>query len=151
MAVTGTDEASRGGATTMAQWLTVLTTIDSPEKAEALARGAGEVGVAACAQVSGPVRSVYRWQGEVETAAEWQVLFKTTAARYEALEAHLRAAHDYETPEIVATPVVRGEAAYLRWIEEQTTPGPGTGAEAGATPGAGTSEGAGEAGAGAAG
>lgn len=107
----------------MAEWLTVLTTIDSPEKAEALARGAVRERVAACAQVSGPVTSVYRWQGQVETASEWQVLFKTTAARYEALEAHLRAAHDYETPEIIATPVVRGDAAYLRWMEDETAPG----------------------------
>ncbi|MEU3555757.1 divalent-cation tolerance protein CutA [Streptomyces fragilis] len=112
----------------MTQWLTVLTTIDSPEKAQALARGAVRERVAACAQISGPVTSVYRWQGVVETASEWQVLFKTTAARYEALEAHLRAAHDYETPEIVATPVVRGDAAYLRWVEDETTQeaGPGT-------------------------
>ncbi|MGW0928645.1 divalent-cation tolerance protein CutA [Streptomyces sp. NPDC002644] len=103
----------------MADWLTVLTTTDSPEKAEALARGAVEARVAACAQVSGPVTSVYRWKGAVETAAEWQVLFKTTAARYQALEAHLREAHDYETPEIVATPIVAGHAEYLRWIEEE--------------------------------
>ncbi|WP_448319393.1 divalent-cation tolerance protein CutA, partial [Streptomyces sp. CO7] len=115
----------------MAEWLTVLTTIDSPEKAQALARGAVEARVAACAQIAGPVTSVYRWEGVVETAAEWQVLFKTTAARYEALEAHLRAAHDYETPEIIATPVVRGDAAYLRWIEDGTTP------EAGAATGTG--------------
>jgi periplasmic divalent cation tolerance protein len=100
--------------------LTVLTTTDSPEKAEALARGAVEARVAACAQIAGPVTSVYRWKGGVETAAEWQVLLKTTEARYDALEAHLRAAHDYETPEIIATPVVRGDAAYLRWIEEET-------------------------------
>ncbi|MET8575096.1 divalent-cation tolerance protein CutA [Streptomyces sp. NPDC005012] len=104
----------------MADWLTVLTTTDSPEKAEALARGAVEGRVAACAQVSGPVTSVYRWKGAVETAAEWQVAFKTTAARYQALETHLREAHDYDTPEIVATPIVAGHAEYLRWIEDET-------------------------------
>jgi periplasmic divalent cation tolerance protein len=56
----------------------------------------------------------------VETAAEWQVLFKTTGARYDALEAYLRDAHDYDTPEIIATPVVRGSADYLRWLEQET-------------------------------
>lgn len=101
-------------------WLTVLTTTDAVEKAEALARGAVQARVAACAQISGPVTSVYRWKGTVETAAEWQVLFKTTGARYDALEAYLREAHDYDTPEIVATPVVRGSADYLRWLEEET-------------------------------
>lgn len=100
--------------------LTVLTTTDSAEKAEALARGAVEARLAACAQVSGPVTSVYHWKQAVETSEEWQVLFKTTEQRYDALEAHLLAAHDYETPEIVATPVVRGSAAYLEWIAAET-------------------------------
>lgn len=103
-----------------AHWLTVLTTTDSAAAAEALARGAVEARLAACAQVSGPVTSVYRWQGVVETAAEWQVLLKTTARRYADLEAHLRAAHGYDVPEIVATPIVRGSADYLRWLETET-------------------------------
>ncbi|MGW7430408.1 divalent-cation tolerance protein CutA [Streptomyces sp. NPDC054861] len=100
--------------------LTVLTTTDSAEKAEALARGAVEARLAACAQVSGPVTSVYHWQGAIETSEEWQVLFKTTDACYTALEAHLLAAHDYETPEIIATPVVRGTAGYLAWLAQET-------------------------------
>ncbi|WP_431044587.1 divalent-cation tolerance protein CutA [Streptomyces sp. P1-3] len=102
-------------------FLTVLTTTDTPEKAEALARGAVESRVAACAQISQPVTSVYRWQGVVETESEWQVLFKTTAARYEELEAHIREAHDYDNPEIIATPVTHGSDAYLGWVVEQTT------------------------------
>ncbi|MFF3582047.1 divalent-cation tolerance protein CutA [Streptomyces mirabilis] len=113
--------AGTGAGTTA--WLTVLTTTDAPEKAEALARGAVEARAAACAQISGPVTSVYRWKGAVETASEWQVLFKTTGARYDALEAYLLAAHDYDTPEIIATPVVRGSADYLRWVEEETVEG----------------------------
>ncbi|NGO13497.1 divalent-cation tolerance protein CutA [Streptomyces sp. HC44] len=104
----------------MADWLTVLTTTDAPEKAEALARGAVATRVAACAQVSGPVTSVYRWKGQIETASEWQVLFKTTETRYAELETYLREAHDYDTPEIIATPVVRGSAAYLEWLERET-------------------------------
>ncbi|WP_327323471.1 divalent-cation tolerance protein CutA [Streptomyces sp. NBC_01210] len=100
--------------------LTVLTTTDSAEKAEALARGAVESRLAACAQISAPVTSVYHWKNAIETAEEWQVLFKTTEACYAALEAHLTAAHDYETPEIIATPVVRGGAGYLAWIDAET-------------------------------
>ncbi|MEU8619799.1 divalent-cation tolerance protein CutA [Streptomyces sp. NPDC048623] len=100
--------------------LTVLTTTDARDKAEVLARGAVEARVAACAQVVGPVTSVYHWKRAVETAEEWQVLFKTTDARYGDLEAHLRAAHDYETPEILATPVARVSAEYARWVEQET-------------------------------
>lgn len=99
--------------------LTVTTTTDSREKAEALARSAVEARLAACAQVSGPVTSVYHWRSAVETAEEWQVVLKTTGGRYAALEAHLLAAHDYETPEILATAVVGGSAAYLEWLETE--------------------------------
>ncbi|MFR9674668.1 divalent-cation tolerance protein CutA [Streptomyces sp. TR06-5] len=101
--------------------LTVLTTIDSAEKAETLARGAIERRVAACAQINGPVTSVYRWEGTVQADPEWQVLFKTAAARYSALEAYLGEAHDYDVPEIIATRVVEGGADYLRWVVEETT------------------------------
>jgi periplasmic divalent cation tolerance protein len=107
----------------VADYLTVLTTTDTPEKAEALARGAVEARLAACAQISQPVTSVYRWQDAIETAAEWQVLFKTTAARYEELEAHIREAHDYETPEVIATPITQGSEDYLAWVVAETTIG----------------------------
>ncbi|MER6995129.1 divalent-cation tolerance protein CutA [Streptomyces sp. NPDC000410] len=101
--------------------ITVLTTTDSEAKAGELARGAVDARLAACAQISGPVTSVYRWQDAIETSAEWQILFKTTEARYDALEAHLRAHHDYDTPEIIATPVVRGSEAYLEWVAAETS------------------------------
>lgn len=100
--------------------LTVMTTTDSAEKAEALARGAIEARLAACAQISAPVTSVYRWENAIETAQEWQVLFKTAAVRYDQLAAYLLAEHDYDTPEIIATPITRGGAGYLSWIEEET-------------------------------
>ncbi|MEW1719830.1 divalent-cation tolerance protein CutA [Streptomyces sp. NPDC093109] len=112
--MTATENAEPG-------FLTVLTTTDSAEKAEELARGVIEARLAACAQISAPVTSVYRWQSAIETTQEWQILFKTTTARYGELEAHLTGAHDYETPEIIAVPVVRGAAAYLAWVTEETT------------------------------
>ncbi|MFJ6750479.1 divalent-cation tolerance protein CutA [Streptomyces sp. NPDC091266] len=98
-----------------------MTTTDSEQKAERLARGAIEGRLAACAQVSAPVTSVFRWESAVETNQEWQVLFKTATARYEALEAYLLGAHDYDTPEIIATPVTHGGAGYLAWVAEETS------------------------------
>ncbi|WP_306325094.1 divalent cation tolerance protein CutA [Streptomyces venezuelae] len=100
--------------------VTVRTTTDARAKAAALARGAVEARLVACAQISGPVTSVYHWQGAVETTEEWEVVFKTTEARYPALEAHLLAAHDYETPEILATRVTRVSEEYARWVERET-------------------------------
>ncbi|GGV57401.1 divalent cation tolerance protein [Streptomyces spectabilis] len=101
-------------------FLMVLTTTDTADKADTLARGAIEARLAACAQINGPVTSVYRWEGALETAREWQLLLKTTDERYAALESWLVQAHDYETPEIIATPVTRGSAAYLGWVAAET-------------------------------
>ncbi|UGY91318.1 divalent-cation tolerance protein CutA [Streptomyces gobiensis] len=103
-----------------AEILTVLTTTDSAAKAESLARGAVAARLAACAQINGPVTSVYRWEGAVQTDPEWQVLFKTAAGRYTALAAYIRQAHDYDVPEIIATPVTEGGADYLAWVAEET-------------------------------
>ncbi|MGW5100582.1 divalent-cation tolerance protein CutA [Streptomyces sp. NPDC004100] len=107
----------------MAEHLTVLTTTDAPDKAHTLATGAIEHRLAACAQIDGPVTSVYRWDGEIRSEHEWRIHFKTTADRYDALESYLRATHDYDTPEIIATPVVRGSEAYLAWVSEESGEG----------------------------
>jgi periplasmic divalent cation tolerance protein len=100
----------------------VITTTESREAAEALARSAVERRLAACAQVAGPIVSTYWWEGSVQTASEWQCVLKTTAARFDDLRRHLEAEHPYETPEIVATRIVAGAQAYLEWIERETAP-----------------------------
>lgn len=100
----------------------VSTTVDAREAADALAASAVDARLAACAQVLGPVTSTYRWQGRVETAQEWLVVFKTAADRYPLLAEHLRERHPYELPEIIATPVAAGDPGYLDWLVEQTRP-----------------------------
>jgi periplasmic divalent cation tolerance protein len=94
----------------------VTTTLPDRDTANRIGRRLVEERLAACAQVVGPVASVYWWQGEVETAGEWYCHLKTTAARVDALIARVRELHPYETPEIVALPVTEGDPAYLRWI-----------------------------------
>lgn len=102
----------------MSECRQVTTTLPDRESANRLGGRLVEERLAACAQVVGPVSSVYRWEGEVETAAEWYCYLKTTAARVPALLSRIREMHPYETPEIVALPVAEGDAGYLRWIEE---------------------------------
>lgn len=106
----------------MGEFVQVVTTVDGLAAAQELARGAVEARLAACAQVGGPIRSIYRWQGAVEEAEEWVVVLKTTAAGYAALERHLLAAHPYDTPEVLCTPILAGNPAYLAWVAEQTQP-----------------------------
>jgi periplasmic divalent cation tolerance protein len=100
----------------------VTTTLPDREAARRLGTRLVEERLAACAQVLGPVSSVYRWQGEVQTATEWYCHLKTTAARVSAMVSRIRELHPYETPEIIALPVAEGDPAYLRWIEESVLP-----------------------------
>jgi len=104
-----------------AEYLQVITLAASKEDAQRIAAAVIERRQAACAQVSGPIVSTYRWQGSVETAEEWQCTIKTRAARYADVETTIRELHTYETPEIIATVIERGSDAYLKWIDEQTS------------------------------
>jgi periplasmic divalent cation tolerance protein len=100
--------------------LQVVTTVASQEDAARIAAELVRRRLAACVQVSGPLSSTYRWQGQVETAREWCCTIKTTSARYAALEQALRELHPYELPEILALPVVAGSPAYLAWLTQET-------------------------------
>jgi periplasmic divalent cation tolerance protein len=104
--------------------LIVLTTVPSPDVAEAIARRLVEARLAACVNVLPPVKSYYSWRGALESADEFLLVIKTRESRYERLEQALKALHPYELPEIVAVPIVKGLAAYLTWIEQMTTESP---------------------------
>jgi periplasmic divalent cation tolerance protein len=76
--------------------------------------------LAACVNILGSVRSVYRWQGQVERADEVALIAKTTTKLFDSLAVRVRALHSYDTPAIVAWPIVAGDAAYLDWIAAET-------------------------------
>lgn len=97
----------------------VVTTTDSREEADRLARGSVEARVAGCAQVLGPITSSYWWDGKVESDEEWQVIFKTTARSYGSLEQYVRESHSYDVPEILCLPVTAGNRAYLDWLDTE--------------------------------
>ncbi|MCP4753594.1 MAG: divalent-cation tolerance protein CutA [Proteobacteria bacterium] len=100
-------------------YLLVVTTTARQEDAEELAQAIVEKRLAACAQVQGPITSIYRWQGKVENEQEWKCTFKTSRDLYKKLETELGDSHPYDTPEIVALPIVQGSADYLAWLEEE--------------------------------
>ena len=104
----------------MTPYVVVLVTAGSAEEAERLARTLVGERLVACANVVGPVRSIYRWQGSVEDAAEYLLVLKARAADVAALEARVRALHSYEVPEILALPVEAGSAPYLAWLADAT-------------------------------
>ena len=103
--------------------LLVLTNLPDRTAAERLADALVEKRLAACVNILAPCRSVYRWQGAVQHDEEHPLLIKTSADRYAALEAAIRAGHPYELPEIIAVPIERGLAAYLEWVATETSAG----------------------------
>ena len=98
----------------------VLCTVPSTHVAEQIARALLEEQLVACVNVVPGVRSLYRWQGQVEEAQEHLLVMKTGAARYPALEARIRALHPYEVCEVIALDVVAGSAPYLAWVLGET-------------------------------
>ncbi len=101
----------------MSEHLQVVTTVDAEEKAREIAHALVERRLAACAQVVGPIASVYWWQGRVETAREWMCVLKTRRDLYGELEQALRSLHPYEEPEILAVPIAAGSSTYLAWMD----------------------------------
>jgi len=105
---------------TRCQTLLILTTLPDEASAQVMATALVTERLAACVNILAPCHSVYRWQGEIESAKEIPVLIKTTAERYKALEAAIRARHPYELPEIIAVPIAHGLPEYLRWLITET-------------------------------
>jgi periplasmic divalent cation tolerance protein len=99
--------------------LAVHTTVADLEDAHAIARSLVERRLAACAQIE-PIESVYVWKGDVQQEREFRIVVKTTAARYGAVEAAIRALHPYELPAIYALPTEHAFAPYAAWVEENS-------------------------------
>lgn len=100
--------------------LVVMTNLPDQPAAERLAALVVEERLAACVNILAPCTSIYQWKGSVERATEVPLIIKTTEERYAQLEAAIRAAHPYETPEIVATSVATGLTEYLAWVTAET-------------------------------
>jgi len=98
----------------------VFVTFPDRERAAAVARTLVEERLAACVNLLGDVRSIYRWQDAVHDDAEVLCAIKTTSERFEALRARVVALHPYDVPEVIALPIVEGHAPYLDWLRESS-------------------------------
>ena len=103
------------------EFIQVMTTTGTREEAQAIARDLVGKALAGCVQIVGPIESTYRWRGAVETSAEHLCLIKTRKTLFGKVKAAIKALHSYETPEIIAVPVVCGSEDYLRWLDESLT------------------------------
>ena len=96
----------------------VLTTCGSVEEARRIAQELVQRRLAACVNIVPQIESVYRWQGEVESAAEWLLIIKTTLDACEPLRDALTKLHSYDVPECIQIAIEDGSAGYLNWIGE---------------------------------
>ena len=100
--------------------LLVLTNVPDNAVAERIAQALVEARAAACVNIFAECRSVYRWQGAVETTNEVSLLIKTTTEAYPRVERILRECHPYVVPEIIAVPIEHGLPEYLAWVTTET-------------------------------
>jgi periplasmic divalent cation tolerance protein len=100
----------------MTDLIAVYTTVTNDEQAQLLTSAAIENNLAACVQ-SEPIRSTYRWQGQIERQDEVRLLLKTTRTAYPQLEKLLLELHPYELPAIFAVPVCDASVAYAKWVK----------------------------------
>jgi periplasmic divalent cation tolerance protein len=104
--------------------LIAWTTVASPEDADRLASGAIESGFAVCVQVEGPITSHYRWQGHLQSAQEYRLMFKLLPEQDNAMEMWIRAHHPYATPEWIVVHAEHVSEKYLSWARAPSTSTP---------------------------
>jgi periplasmic divalent cation tolerance protein len=105
----------------MREFIVVFVTVGSAAEGERLAQALVEERLAACVNRIPNIQSVYRWEGKVEQSGEELLVIKTGRQLFTALEKRVRDLHSYEVPEIIALPLIEGNEAYLRWLEEQVS------------------------------
>ena len=101
----------------------ILCTCSNAAEAESIAHALVEERLAACVTLLGGVRSIYRWQDNVEVAQEVLLLVKSTRERVPFLCARIEQLHSYEVPEIISLPIAEGSGKYLAWLADQVDAG----------------------------
>lgn len=99
-------------------FIQIMTTTETNGQAQAIARHLLDTKLTACVQIVGPIESIYRWKGKVENAREYSCLMKTREDLFPKVEAAIKKLHSYETPEIIAVPIIQGSSEYLKWLDE---------------------------------
>ena len=104
----------------MAEYIVVLITAPNEEEAAKIARELVANRLAACVNIIGGLRSLYRWQGKIEDEEEVLMVAKTRRELFEGLQKKVKELHSYSVPEIIALPIVGGSEEYLKWLSEET-------------------------------
>ena len=92
------------------------------EEAERIGRAVVEEGLAACINILGPCRSIYRWRGAIESAEEVPAILKTSVEDADTLIARIAGLHSYEVPCIAVWPIDKLLLSYAEWVEQSVGP-----------------------------
>jgi periplasmic divalent cation tolerance protein len=109
----------------MSDFIQVTTTTGARQDAEQIAAELVSRRLAGCAQVSGPIVSTFRWQGKTENQEEWMCTIKTISTLFAEVQKAIEQVHPYQTPEIIATPIVEANEKYLEWLRGEVSDSPG--------------------------
>ena len=101
------------------EFIQVSTTFNKKEEAEAASKFLVKKRIAACVQIIGPISSTYYWKGNLETTTEWLCLIKSKKEFFNIIEKYIEKLNSYETPELIATPIIAGSKEYLAWIKKE--------------------------------
>ena len=99
----------------------LLCTCPDQATAGSLAEGLVGTGLAACVNILPEIRSIYRWENEVQQDSEVLMVIKTSRSAYPGLENWLMDHHPYDVPEVLALPIENGAGQYLDWVDRETT------------------------------
>lgn len=100
----------------------MLCNCPNEQSAEQIARQLLAQRLAACVNLLPGVKSIYRWQGQLESSMEVTLLIKAPQAQFDAICQTICQLHPYTLPEIIAIPVQQGFAPYLNWVKEECLP-----------------------------
>ena len=100
--------------------VSVYAVFASAEEAERIGRQMVEERLAACVNILGECRSIYRWQGAIETANEVPAIFKTTRTQADSLVARVAALHSHDVPCVTVWPIDKLLVGYADWVEAST-------------------------------
>ena len=91
------------------------------EEAERIGRTVIDERLAACINILGPIRSIYRWEGKIQSAEEVAAILKTHHWNSDALIERIAALHSYKVPCVITWPIDKILRSYADWVEDSTT------------------------------
>ena len=97
-------------------YIVILVTAKDKKEATKIARGLLEAKLIACANIIEGVQSLFWWQGKIDMSQEVFLILKTKKVLFKKVSAKVKSLHSYQTPEIIALPIVNGSKDYLGWI-----------------------------------